>query len=127
MRRKRYSYTIYKIQKEDLETFFDSIETFIENIIENGIIFGENIKDTIELVSSFIKKHLVRRYNLREDRLKLIPVQDKIIQDDGFISVYTISFQRKGRKSKNEDMDNLSVNENSLSNFYFITFLKELD
>lgn len=127
MRRKRYSYTIYKIQKEDLETFFDSIETFIENIIENGIIFGENIKDTIELVSSFIKKHLVRRYNFREDRLKLIPVQDKIIQDDGFISVYTISFQRKGRKSKNEDMDNLSVNENSLSNFYFITFLKELD
>lgn len=127
MKRKRYSYSIYKIQKEDLEKFFEDIGYFVSNTIENGVIFGENIQNTVELVSSFIKKHITRIYNFKEDRLKLIPVQDKIIQDNGFISVYEISIQKKGRKPKNENTDNFGNNENILSNFYFITFLTELD
>lgn len=127
MKRKRYSYSIYKIQKEDLEKFFEDIGYFVSNTIENGVIFGENIQNTVELVSSFIKKHITRIYNFKEDRLKLIPVQDKIIQDNGFISVYEISIQKKGRKPKNENTDNFGNNENILSNFYFITFLIELD
>lgn len=127
MKRKRYSYTIYKIQKEDLEKFFEDIGYFVSNTIENGVIFGENIQNSVELVSSFIKKHLIRIYNFKEDRVKLISIQDKIIQDKGFISVYEVSVQKKGRKPKNENIDNFGDNMNLLSNFYFITFLIELD